>query len=167
RAGEVRMAPDPRPGAAFELDSLVARPVLEFDLLQCGGGAVSLDAARDSPGFYDERFGARGRTTHRAGQLNFAFEAGHAALDPKRDVGFGGERLVDRIDGEPHLGAAVAADPAGGEAIRITLAGDDERAFAFDRPHERAQLTGEFELVEYDVAVARGIGESGAAILDS
>jgi hypothetical protein len=58
--------------------------------------------------------------------LKAAFEARHPTLQPKRDVRFGGDWLLGRIDGQPHLGRAVVGDPPDGEAIGITLAGDDE-----------------------------------------
>src|SRR5262249_62268153 len=123
------------------------------------------DAAGDTPRFDDERLGARGRTADRARELNAAFEARHAALDPDRDVGFGGQRLVDRIDHEAHLGATVLGDPAGGDAIGITLAGDDEGAIAFDRPRQRAQLAPELELPEHELAARGRVGQAARASL--
>ena len=133
-AVELRLASESQAGSAPELDRPFVRPVLKFDLLQHGGGAVSLDVAGDAPRFDDHRAGARGRAANGARQLNGAFEARQAILHPNRDVGFRGDRLANRIDREPHLGAAVIGDAAGGDAIRITLAGDDEGALAFDRP---------------------------------
>src|SRR5262249_31366162 len=130
--------------------------------------AVALDAAGDTPRFDDERLGARGRTADRARELNAAFEARHAALDPDRDVGFGGQRLVDRVDRRGRLGAAVLRHAAGGggEGIGITLAGDDEGAIAFARPRQRAQLARELQLLEHEMAVVGGVGETGTAVLD-
>ena len=45
-------------------------------------------------GIDDERLGARGRPTDRAGELNAAVEARRAALDPDRDVRFGVQRAA-------------------------------------------------------------------------
>ena len=166
RAAHLRLRPEGQIGAAAEFDRPVVRTVLEFDLLQRCACAVSLDAAVHAPRFDDERLRARRCTTDRARELDAAFEARHAALDPNRDVGFGGQRLIDRIDRKAHPRAAVLRDPAGGEAIRITLAGDDERALAFDRPRQRAHLARELQLVEHETGVARAVGEAGAAVLD-
>src|SRR5258707_11905670 len=91
RAAHLRLRPEGQIGAAAEFDRPVVRTVLEFDLLQRCACAVSLDAAVHAPWFDDERLRARGCTPDRARELDAAFEARHAALDPNRDVGFGSE----------------------------------------------------------------------------
>jgi hypothetical protein len=49
------------------------------------------------------------------GELDAAFEA---RLAWSTGVGLGGQRIVDRIDREPHLHAAVLGDAAGRQAVR-------------------------------------------------
>ena len=139
---------------------------MEFNLLQNRRGAVSLDATAHAPRLDDERVSAGRRTADRARELNVAVETRHATLDPDREIGFGGEWLVDWIDHETQLGPGVVADAAARDAIRITLPGNDEGAIAFDRPHERTQFASEIEFLEHEPAVARGIGEGRARILD-
>ena len=70
------------------------------------------------------------------------------------------------FDREPHPHAAILGNAAGGNAIRIALAGDDEGAVAFDRPGQRTQLALEFQLLKRETRVARGVGEDGAAVRD-
>ena len=86
--------------------------------------------------FDDERLGADGSAAHRPHQLNAALETRGALLGPDREVRVGGQRKLRRLHREPHLDAAVLGDAAGGDAIRIALAGDDEGAVAFDRPRQ-------------------------------
>ena len=46
------------------------------------------------------------------------------------------------------------------------VAADHERAFAFDRPGQRAHLALEFDLVERQPRAAGGVGQDGATVLD-
>src|SRR5262249_59417457 len=77
-AVELRLASESQAGSALELDRPFVRPVLKLDLLQDGGGAVSLDVAGDTPRLDDHRAGTRGRAANRARQLNGALEAPQA-----------------------------------------------------------------------------------------
>src|SRR5262249_61392187 len=86
--------------------------------------------------------------------------------DPDRDVRVDRQPPIDRIDRETDLDAPVIGDATGGEPIGVMLTGDDERAFSFGRAGQRAQLAPEFQLVEPEPRVARGIHKYGTSVID-
>ncbi len=159
---QLRLGAERQPGVALEPDRALVGAVLEVDLVQHRGRAVDAHVTGDPPGFDDAVRAAAHRTRH----LQGAFEARAPALDQNRAVDVDRARMVDRIQVEPHLDAAVVGGPAHRQAKRIVLPVDGEGPLAFDGSEQRAHLPVELQLVEHEARAAGRVGERRAAIRD-
>ena len=136
-AVETRLLAEFEIGDAGELEALVLRPVLEFELLHQRRGRARLDFAAQAPGLNQLSAAAR-RNPDRPRQTQGPVEARLAAGKRQHAVGLDAQRPIDRIDIDVELDRAVVAIAAGGHAKRIEIATDAGGALALERAEQRA-----------------------------
>jgi hypothetical protein len=119
------------------------------------------------------RHGNRGlaasvRTPDRGGtrQRERAVEARRVVFEPQHAFAFDRERMIGRVDAEPHLHRTVVAHAARADAIAVAFAGGEEPALTFRRPKQRAHLAFEPETLQRGLRTARAVGQAQASILD-
>ena len=165
-AVEARMLAELEIRHAGQLEALVRRAVLEFELLHQRRRRRRLDLAAQAPGLAQRAGAARG-DADRPRQAQAALETRRTGGERERAVGFGAERMTDRIDIDTKLELAVVAVAAGGEPKRIEFAADACRALALERAEQRARLAVEPEMIERDAALIGGVAERQSAVLDA
>ena len=157
-------------GDAGELEPLLFRAVLEFELLHQRRGRAGPDLAADAPGLAQRlgllRAAARG-DADRPRQAQGAVEFRRTAGERQHAVGFDAERMIDRVDIDMELERTFVGIAAGGDSERIKFAADGSGALALERAEQRARLAVEPESVQRRTAAIRRVGERQLAILDA
>src|SRR6185312_7822782 len=163
---EVRLHAEFEIRGAAELDGLLVRTVLEFDLLHQRAGRRRLDLAAYAPGLR-HRTCALLSDADRPRQFQRAVETRRALRERQRAVAFDTERMADRVDVEMKLERAVFAEAADGKTIRIKIAADLESALAFDRPKQRAYVAIEPHIIQHHGAAVGGIVQRDRTVLNA
>ena len=165
-AVEARVLAEFEIGDAGELERLLVRAVLEFELLHQGRHRADLDLAAHMPGLGDLRGAARG-DADRPRQTQIAVEFRLRPGERQHAVGFDAERMIDRIDIDMELERAVVGIAAAGYAERIKLAADGDGALAFERAEQRTRLAVEPKAFERGARAVRRIAQRHLAVLDA
>ena len=149
-----------------QTDRALVRAVLIFELFEQRLRGRGLHLRAGAPRHRDLAAPFRAPDGGGTRQCERAVEARRIVFQPQRALGLDRERMIGRVDAEPHLHGAVITEAARAGAIAVALAARDETALAFRRSEQRTHIALEPETLQRGLRAARAVRQAQAPVFD-